>query len=121
MIYLLCVVLFVIGLLGVLTQKNLIKVIISLTVAEGAVNMFLICVGYRAGGRTPINTAAHESGMRKLSEIFAMQSVDPFPQAMVLISIIAGVSVLALATVIAIRIYHKYGTYDLSEIRKLRG
>ena len=115
MTYLLCLILFAIGISGVLTQRNLIKIIISLSVAESAVNIFLVLLGYRVGGVAPIQ------GADQAAEQLARTAVDPLPQAMVLLAIVVGVSVLALSVVIAMRLYHRYGTYDIGEINKLRG
>ena len=115
MVYLLCLLLFSIGIYGVLTQRNLIKIILSLAVAESAVNIFLVLLGYRAHGIAPIenNTVTHAE--------FVRSAVDPLPQAMVLTAIVIGLGVLALSIVIAMRLYHRYGTYDITEMRKLRG
>jgi len=112
-VYLLCLIVFSIGIYGVLTQRNLIKIILSLAVTESAVNIFLVLLGYRVKGIAPIDdgTAAN----------FAGAAVDPLPQAMVLTAIVIGLGVLALSMVIAIRLYHRYGTYDITKIRKLRG
>lgn len=116
MIYVLCLVLFMVGLFGALTQKNLIKIIISVAIAEYAVNLFLILVGYRHGGGAPIM-----SGPGQKAAAFAAGAVDPLPQAMVLTAIVIGLGVLALLVAIALRLYHTHGTYDITEIRKLRG
>jgi len=115
-VYVLCLLLFMVGLFGALTQKNLIKIIVSLAVMEYAVNVFLVVLGYRAGGSAPIVASAAEPARQ-----FAAGSVDPLPQAMVLTAIVIGLGVLALLTAIALRLYHTYGTYDITKIRKLRG
>ena len=115
MLYVLCLVLLLVGLFGALTQKNLIKLVLSVAIIEYAVNLFLILVGYRAGGQAPIMTGEEPA------RVFAAGAVDPLPQAMVLTAIVIGLGVLALLVSIALRLYHLYGTYDISEIRKLRG
>ena len=113
--YALCLILFLVGLYGVLSQKNLIKLIIALGIMEYAVNMLLIMVGYRKDGIAPIMQSS--VGLEK----FVSSTVDPLPQAMVLTAIVINVAVLALSVVIAIRLYQKYGTYDITQIRRLRG
>lgn len=115
MVYLLCLILFAIGIYGVLTQRNLIKIIMCLGVTESAINMFLVLLGYRIDGVAPIQGAAQQGAD------LAAKSVDPLPQAMVLTAIVIEVGVLALAAVIALRLYHRYGTYDVRAIRNLRG
>ena len=49
------------------------------------------------------------------------QSVDPLPQALVLTSIVIGLGVVAVMVSLAVRLYDKYGTFDITKIRKLRG
>ena len=100
-----------IGLLIVLVQHNLIKVIIGVSIFDTGINLFLIAVGYIRNGTAPIfSRAGLEPG--------AM--VDPVPQALVLTSIVIGVAVLALALGIAVRLYREYGTLDLRKITELR-
>ncbi len=114
-VYVLCLILFLVGLYGVLSQKNLIKLIIGLAIMEYAVNLLLIMVGYRQDGSAPIMERG--TGLDK----FLSGAVDPLPQARVLTAIVISLAVLALAIAIAMRLYQKYGTYDITEIRRLRG
>jgi len=109
--YILCLLLFSIGLYCVLRKRNIIKIIIGLGIIEYAVNLFFILIGYRMHGRAPI--------LAKDQQILNM--VDPLPQALVLTSIVIGLAVMALILAIAIRIYEKYGTFDITKIRRLRG
>ncbi|MBL7198181.1 MAG: NADH-quinone oxidoreductase subunit K [Candidatus Omnitrophica bacterium] len=110
-IYLLCLILFCVGLFGVLTKRNLIKIIIGIGIMEYAVNLFFILVAYRMKGRAPILAVDQE--IRNL--------VDPLPQALVLTAIVIGLAVTALIASIAVRIYDRYGTFDITKIRRLRG
>ncbi|MDP2941311.1 MAG: sodium:proton antiporter [Candidatus Omnitrophota bacterium] len=110
-VYLLCLTLFCIGLYGVLCKRNLVKMIIGLGIMEYAMNLFFVLLGYRFQGRAPID--AEDQNI--------LQMVDPLPQALVLTSIVIGLGVTALVISIAIRIYEKYGTFDITKIRKLRG
>ncbi|MFH1398384.1 MAG: sodium:proton antiporter [Candidatus Omnitrophota bacterium] len=109
--YFLCFILFSIGLYCVLRKRNIIKIVIGLGIIEYAVNLFLILIGYRWHGRSPI--------LAKNQIILNM--VDPLPQALVLTSIVIGLAVTALIVAIAIRIYEKYGTFDITKIRRLKG
>jgi len=111
MIYLLCLVLFCVGIYGLLSNRNIIKMIVGLIIAEHAVNLFFILVAYRRNGRTPILSA----------DVAITQMVDPLPQALVLTAIVIGLATTALLVALAIRIYGKYETYDIAKIRELRG
>ncbi len=115
MIYTLCFVLILIGLYGVLAQRNIVKIIISLLVIEFGIHLFLVLQSYRPGGVPPIA----ERGMNEAE--WVRQSVDPLPQALVLTSIVIGLGVLALMVALSIRLHERYGTFDISEMKRLKG
>jgi multicomponent Na+:H+ antiporter subunit C len=110
-LYILTVFLFLIGLYGVVAKRNLIKIVIGIALMEYSVNLFLILVGYVKGGTAPIIS----------EEVTKKVFVDPLPQAMVLTAIVIGLATTALLLAIAIRIYKKYGTFDIREIKNLKG
>ena len=110
--YLLCALLFTIGLYGVLVKRNLIKMIIGLTIMEYAIFLFFAVIGYVKDGTPPIIIKGLEEGVT---------FVDPLPQALVLTAIVIGLATTALGVSIAVRIYERYGTFDVRQIRKLRG
>jgi multicomponent Na+:H+ antiporter subunit C len=99
----------------VLTKKNIVKIVIGLVIMEYAVNLFLVLLGYRKDGVAPI--------MDKTIDPFEFlaTSVDPLPQALVVTSIVIGLAVTTLAIALCIKLYEKYGTFDISEIRRLKG
>jgi len=106
-----CFALVLIGLYVVLVKSNLIKVIIGISLIDTGVNLFLVSTGYLRAGTAPIfSEAAEQPGTM----------VDPVPQALVLTAIVIGVSVLALALSLAIRLYGEYGTLDLRKIKELK-
>ncbi|MBM4399161.1 MAG: cation:proton antiporter subunit C [Candidatus Cloacimonetes bacterium] len=110
-IFLLCFLLFMIGLYGVILQRNLIKIILSLAIMEYSVYMFLIVIGYVRGGNVPIISKFYEHG----------PFVDPLPQALVLTAIVIGLATKALLLSVAIRLYKYYGTFDIRTIHDLKG
>lgn len=107
----LCLTLLGIGLYCLLVKKNLIKKIVGLGIAEYAINLFFILVGYQKNAEAPI--------MEKGKAVFNM--TDPLPQALILTSIVIGLGVTSLMVAITVRLYEKYKTFDIDEIRKLRG
>jgi len=110
-----------IGLYCVAVKKNLVKIVIGLAVMEYAVNLFLIMLGYRAGGVAPILTRSEVGPKGELSDIFVSRAVDPLPQALVLTAIVISLGTLALLIATCIRIYSRYGTFDITQIRRLKG
>jgi len=109
--YILCFVLFSIGLFCVVRKRNIIKIIIGIGIMEYAVNLFLILIGYCKEGRAPI--FAEDQLIKNM--------VDPIPQAMVLVSIVLGLTLTLFLVAVAIRIYETYGTFDITKINRLKG
>jgi multisubunit Na+/H+ antiporter MnhC subunit len=110
-VYLLSFVLFLVGLYGVLTRRNLVKIAISLSIMEFAIFLILVLIGYVDLGKAPIVDPGTPGAVY----------VDPLPQAMVLTAIVIGLATTAMLMAIAIRLYRKYKTFDIREIRNLRG
>lgn len=110
-VYFLCLVLFCVGLYALARKRNIIKIIIGLGIMEYAVNLFLISIGYRMHGRAPILSADQS----------ILNMVDPLPQAMVLTTIVIGLATMIVVVALAIRLYEKYGTFDITKIRRLKG
>jgi multicomponent Na+:H+ antiporter subunit C len=122
MLYALCFLLFTIGLYCAVVKKNLVKIVIGLAIMEYAVNLFLIMLGYRAGGTAPIiGRSDLQAGVERVTAHFINNAVDPLPQALVLTAIVISLGSLAMLISICIRLYDKYGTFDITEIRRLRG
>ncbi len=115
MVFILCFALFLIGLYTAIVKKNIVKIVIGLAIMEIAVNLFLVLLGYKKDGTAPIIDP--QTNMLD----FFTRAVDPLPQALVLTSIVIGLSVTALAIALCIRLYEKYGTFDITEIRRLKG
>ena len=122
MLYALCFLLFMIGLYCVLVKKNMVKIVIGILVMEYAVNLFLIMLGFRTGGRAPIIAEADLTVIgTQVNDLFIKSSVDPLPQALVLTAIVISLGSLALMISICMRTYEKYGTFDITQIRRLKG
>lgn len=110
-VYLLCFILFLVGLYGVLTRRNIIKVIIGLSFMEFSIFLLLILIGYIEAGAAPI------LGDSLTTHTF----VDPLPQAMVLTAIVIALAANAMLLAIAVRLYKRYGTFDIRKINELKG
>ncbi|MHC4741937.1 MAG: sodium:proton antiporter [Planctomycetota bacterium] len=120
--YALCFLLFMIGLYCAVVKKNMVKIVIGILVMEYAVNLFLIMLGYRFGGVAPvIDRTMLDSESGRIAAGFLSNAVDPLPQALVLTSIVISLGSLALMISVCIRIYGKYGTFDITQIRRLKG
>ncbi|MBU1049305.1 cation:proton antiporter subunit C [Candidatus Bipolaricaulota bacterium] len=103
--------LVVLGLYTFLFKRNLIKLVIGITLIETGVNLFLVTLGYRTGGISPIYTFAPE----------AQQMVLPTPQALTLTSIVIGLATTALLLSFAVFVHRHYGTLDVRKVKELKG
>jgi multisubunit Na+/H+ antiporter MnhC subunit len=108
LLFALCAIVIGAGLYGVVTKRNLLKMIIALSVIDYGVNMFIITRGYIDSCTAPII----ESG-----KTFPCM-VDPIPQALTLTSIVIGASVTALALSLAIGLYKYRGTLQVKGVDK---
>ena len=109
--YIMCFILFLVGLYGVITRRNLIKIAVSLSIMEISTFLFFALIGYIDRGVAPIVDPADPVKVY----------VDPLPQALVLTAIVIGLATTAMLMAIIIRLYRKYKTFDIREIKNLRG
>jgi multicomponent Na+:H+ antiporter subunit C len=94
----------------ILFKRNLIKLIMGIAMLSSGVNLFIVALGYRAGGNAPIYTDVPPGPM-----------VLSVPQALTLTSIVINVAVLALMLTMVIHIYRHTGDIDSEKSRKLKG
>jgi multicomponent Na+:H+ antiporter subunit C len=104
------VLLALLGLAAMLFKRNLVKILMGLSLMESAVNLFLVATGYRHDGVAPIFTNVPDVHM-----------VLPTVQALTLTSIVIGVATSAMMLSFAMVLYKKYGTVDSLKIKKLKG
>ncbi len=84
--------LVLIGLYTITLKKNLVKMIMGLSIMEVGVNLFLISLGFRENATAPIYTLAPKKAM-----------VSATPQALTLTNIVIGIAVTALLLALAIK------------------
>jgi len=94
----------------IVSQRNMIKLVLGLSILASGVNLFLITLGYRKGGIAPIYTHAPEGIM-----------VLPVPQALTLTSIVIAVATLALMLSMVVHIYRHTGSTDSEKSRIMKG
>lgn len=114
-VYILVALMFFTGLYGIIAKKNIIKIIVGVNIVGYTTSLLLVLLGYKWGGIAPILT-------EDMSFIhFVEKAVDPLPQALVLTSIVIDLAFVAFLAALAIRLFEKYGTFDIDKIRRLKG
>jgi multicomponent Na+:H+ antiporter subunit C len=102
--------LFVVGLWGVVSSRNLVRTVLCLTVVQSSTYVLLLGVGYRAGGKAPI-----------VADIPAVSRlVDPVVQVLVLTDIVIEATVTALLLALVVQAHKRFGSLDPDDLRPLR-
>ena len=101
--------LIMIGLFGMLTQRNIIRMIIGFSLLDTGIHMVMIAIGYVTGGTAPIIDAAVPAA--KATTLV----VDPVPSALVLTAIVIGLGVTAVMLSFAVRIHQTRRTLNIDE------
>jgi multisubunit Na+/H+ antiporter MnhC subunit len=107
-------ILILIGLYGALTNRNILRMIISFTVANTGVNLVLVAVGHIRGRTAPILDE-----MVPAAEA-ARRIIDPLPQALVLTAIVIGVGITALMLAYALKLFETRGSLSISRFSELK-
>ena len=98
------VALVVIGLYAAIFVDNIIKKIIGISFIEEGANLFIVAIGYKAGGVVPILMPGMDTSW------FASNAAYPLPFGLVLTSIVIGASTLAVMLALVMVLYRRYGT-----------
>ncbi len=103
--------LFLIGLYGIVTSRNLIHLIMCLAVTQSATYVLLLSIGYRHGAGPPIFVGSSPE----------VPAVDPVVQALTLTDIVVGATVMALLLALAVQVHKHRGTLDPNALGPMRG
>lgn len=111
--------LFSIGLYVVLTRRNLIKLVMGLSVMEASTYLLLISMAYRRGSTAPVFVSPPSD--RSVTSLTHGGVADPVLQNFCLTAIVIGVAATAVFLTVVVRIAQHYGSIDADAIRGMRG
>jgi multisubunit Na+/H+ antiporter MnhC subunit len=103
-------VLIFIGMWGVATRKNLVKIFISLAIAETGVNTLFISLVKYKGMMAPIISDPTST----------INYADPLPHALILTSIVIGTAVTALGLALTTRYFERKNTLNISNMKEMK-
>lgn len=109
--YLLAVFVFLAGLYGIVSSRNLIHIAVCISVSQSATYVLLLAIGYKKHGTAPVFGDIPTS--RKV--------VDPVVQALTLTDIVVAVAVSALLLALALKVYERENSLDPHEIVEMKG
>src|ERR1051326_5113077 len=102
---------FLWGLYGIVTSRNLVHQCISLALLQTSTYILLLGIGYRTGGTAPV-----------FADIpVGTPVVDPVVQSLMLTDVVVEASVLALLLAMVVKANELAGTVDPEELRILTG
>jgi multisubunit Na+/H+ antiporter MnhC subunit len=100
-------ILVLIGFWGMLTHRNILRIIIGFSLIDTGIHIVIVSIGYVANRTAPIIDSA-------LSRSEApSRVVDPIPSALVVTAIVIGLSVTAVMLAYAIRLYQSKKTLSI--------
>lgn len=117
--YLAAAALFSIGLWAVLTRRNLVKIVMGLSLMESSTYLLLVSMAYRKGGTAPVLLQPPEG--RTVESLVQGPVADPVLQNFCLTAIIIGVAVTGVFLAVVVRLAQHYRSLDADDIRAMRG
>jgi multicomponent Na+:H+ antiporter subunit C len=109
---------FCLGLHTVLTRRNLLKMVMGLSLMEASTYLLLLSMAYRRSAAPPILISAAGTPDPKQAK---GAIADPVLQNFCLTAIVIGVAVTAVFLSVVVRLAQHYRTVDADGIRRLRG
>ncbi|MFL6076507.1 MAG: sodium:proton antiporter [Mycobacteriales bacterium] len=109
--YLVAAALFCTGLYTVLSRRNLVKIVMGLSLMESSTYLLLVSMAYRKDSTAPVLVQAPKGS----------RFADPVLQNFCLTAIVIGVAVTAVFLTVVVRVAQHYRTLDADEMRALRG
>ncbi|MDE5057221.1 cation:proton antiporter subunit C [Wolbachia endosymbiont of Drosophila bocki] len=98
--YTIIIVLMVLGLYIIISDKNLVKKMIGVSVFQASVLLFYISLGYIKSSLPPI----------LVSNFYSYS--NPIPHVLMLTAIVVGIATFSVGLSIAVKMEEKYGTID---------
>ncbi len=98
------------GGLYLMMRRNLIQLIIGLSLLSHGANLLIFTAGGLRKGGAPILAEGEKT--------FATLPADPLPQALILTAIVISFAVTAFALVLFLRTYQTVGTDDVDELKE---
>lgn len=102
------IILFFIGIAGLILRKNMMINVISMGIMDTAIILFFVTLNAEMDQLAPMVAST------------IAESVDPVPHALMITSVVIGVSIKAIILILILNLYHAYGTLDWAEAKKIR-
>jgi multicomponent Na+:H+ antiporter subunit C len=117
--YLAAGVVFCLGLYAVLSRRNLVKMVMGLSLMEASTYLFVVSLAYRAHSTAPVLLNPQDA--KKPTDLAKGDVADPVLQNFCLTAIVIGVALTAVFLAVAVRVAQHYRTLDADKVRAMRG
>jgi multicomponent Na+:H+ antiporter subunit C len=117
--YVAAAVLFCIGLYTVLTRRNLIKIVMGLSLMESSTYLLIVSLAYRRRSTAPV--LLNPPNGQSPQQLARGNVADPVLQNFCLTAIVIGVAVTAVFLAVTVRIAQHYRTLDAADVTAMRG
>lgn len=102
------ILLFFIGITGLILRKNMMISIVSMTVMDAGIILFFLTINADIATHVP------------LAYYYLDHVVDPVPHALMITSIVIGVAIKALGLIMILDFYNQYKTLNWDQAKKIR-
>jgi len=106
-IYILTLILFFVGVYGMVMCRNYLKKLLSMNIMQVAVIFFFLCLGQKFGGTLPIQMEG---------VLDPNLYVNPLPHALMLTAIVVSLGTTGVAIALLMRIKEKFGSLEEEDI-----
>lgn len=100
-----------VGLFGIARSRNLIHLILCLTVVQSSTYVLLLAIGFRVGATAPVFVGVPSY----------TPAVDPVVQSLTLTDVVVEATVVALLLALAVDAQKRFGTLDPQALRPMKG
>lgn len=117
--YVVAAVVFSLGVYTIPTRRNLLKIVMGLSLMESAGYVLLISMAYRRGSTAPVLLKPPPGETER--SLARGNVADPVLQNIALTAVVIGVAVTAVLLTTVVRVAQHYRSLDADDVRGLRG
>jgi multicomponent Na+:H+ antiporter subunit C len=117
--YLAAALMFCIGLHTAISRRNLIKIVMGLSLMEASTYLLLVSMAYRRGSTAPVLLSPPDGATPQ--DLVHGNVADPVLQNFCLTALVIGVAVTAVFLTVAVRVTQHRRSLDADDSRELRG
>jgi multicomponent Na+:H+ antiporter subunit C len=117
--YVVAAAVFCLGVYTILTRRNLVKIVMGLSLMESSVYVLLISMAYRRGSTAPVLLRPPAGSTER--SLARGNVADPVLQNIALTAVVIGVAVTAVLLTTVVRVAQHYRSLDSDDVRGMRG